>query len=698
MRRIFGLMVQWLFILLLPSATGLMDIRNSSTALVPIYEPHLSNLPQNPARFNPHLGGQDWTMCCTLAVNESLVIENSTLYIREGQTFFTGTIDSLEEFPRFPCGATFNGTMTAPHQQFWVPYSWCYNRCPGWPMTKINNFEGWLKPMISFILPSLIFCLNIPRRRQLDFPTILFSNMAVELSNVPLVLLKIIIASIIVAADTLLWTCVVLSAASPMIVSGIYEALLDARLLAYLESRTDENSLTARQKAHMLLVVLIGNLDEDAWHSSKLFIENLPEDGARSNNESLQTTTGQTTIEARTSPIAGTGIPNQNHNTGTPNPPRSTTITGRFRQHSYNAEQLKKIVAFKWRLAAMLDSQVSFGSSVGAPVLYYVASFIWSVFEIRERLGSYVTAHQLAAGMFWMTVPHLALISCLLLAGNNPNIWQSAVIDSVLASDDPAVNRISTTDHSTPFIGRMLDHRFALVFKKSMFKPAWMWNRGSNKAKWIAKLGDEYPYLRSMREEVLESRIEMDIWTSSLYGFVLYFIPAFFSGLVSYTTPQTGFGCRSIIILVYGISQLLLQLLWVFRWYFYDRYERGSAEISGHAFAKSTPIKYLWYFLFTFTTFLSALASIGGTIFVLMNVLTNCLCAIPARHWLNLWTSPDALIFVDDATYEQIYYAQMWWFPAGVISVIFMIVVTYIGWWYQRSLRQRFHGLVSKID
>ncbi|KAI6091564.1 hypothetical protein F4821DRAFT_226394 [Hypoxylon rubiginosum] len=712
----------WLVVLWFPTTMGQTSSRNSSTDLVSIYEPQLANLKYDPATFNPYLGGQNWTMCCALAVNASLVIDNETLYIRPGQTFFTGTIESLEAHPRFPCGATYNGSaLNAPRQQFWIDYSWCQDRCPGWPVTKASNFDKWLKPMISFTLPSLIFCLNIPRRRRLDLPARLFSDKSLDLSNLFLFALKVPFASLVVTLDIIIWTCVSFSVAGPMLTSGIYEAILDARVLSFLDSRSKENLPTVQQKAHTLLSILIGNLDINAWHSSELFVQDLPTHvigkrfGRSASADTLTPTEEQASISAPDWPLKAS-LPS------TPSDSASTIRHGKIFRTEY---QRRKTLAAKWRLRSMLDSQVSFGSSVGAPVLFYIGSFIWSVYEVEEDLGSYVTAHQLACGMFWMTIPHLALVSCLLLAGNNPNIWQGAISESFLQYDDPffiqtqdlahtdrdsghgrirgitrkpTFNSIRATKAINPSGSGIFDQFFGLAFKESKFKPAWMWNRGPNKAMWIHNLGEQYPYLRHMREDVLEKRFSRDLWASGLYGFILYFVPTLFGTIVSYTTPQTGFGCRSIIMLTYAASQLCLQILWILRCYFFHNGKNRALQDSGHTTTKPTWINYMWYSLFLLSAFMGALTSIGGTIFVLANVLTNCFCALPAKYWWDRFTNPNARIFVDDATYEQVYYANKWWFPAGIVGVVFMIIVAYIGWWYQRSLRQRFHDLVEGID
>jgi len=60
--------------------------------------------------------------------------------------------------------------------------------------------------------------------------------------------------------------------------------------------------------------------------------------------------------------------------------------------------------------------------------------------------------------------------------------------------------------------------------------------------------------------------------------------------------------------------------------------------------------------------------------------------------------TPDALALFGSATWQQLYYANTWWLPTGIVSAVFMVVVAYIGWWFQRSLRLQFRDLASKID
>ncbi|KAI5861434.1 hypothetical protein GGS23DRAFT_606301 [Durotheca rogersii] len=696
--------------------------RVSSTVLAPIYEQGLSNLKQSPVLSNPYIGGLDWRMCCKLAVNETVFVENGTLFIRPGQTFFTGTIESLEEFPRFPCGAQFDGNLEAPRQQFWVPYSWCHDRCPGWGLTKFTSPEEWLKPMILFIIPSVAFCLNIPRRRRLRVPSTVFSNQYLNFTAFLSFILKLPLASFIITLDIVVWTCVVFSTAGIMMTSGVYEALLDARVLGYLRKKIHDNSFTVLERACVLLVVLIGNLDDDALTSSRASVDSLPND----------------TVLSRVQTERHNSLTAHNSNETAAHAPQGPDDSGSLPNigHIYTREEKRKIDAFKQKLKAILDSQVSFGSSVGAPVVFYIASFIWSVYEVREDLGSYLTAHQLAYGMFWTTIPHVALVSCLLLATNNTNIWEAAAPEAATlesatpqtAASETTASEATESEAATPraatpkaavvretavvkegldrptwlrhLLQKLLDAVFASAYETSKFKSAWMWNRGENKGTFIRKVAKRNEFLEKMYREVLKDTLGKDLVITESHSYNWEKTPLF-GRTPHLTTPQSGFGCRSLIILSYGASQLWLQMLWLLRWYItsFEEEDKGKhAKPWLAAIARSPLMNAVWLFLVIPGVLLGALSSIGGTILMLLNVLTNCLCAIPTRYWAQRWSHPKAQLFVDDATKEQVDAAQTWWFPAGIAAAVFMVVVAYMGWWYQKSLRERFRHLADSID
>lgn len=359
---------------------GFVLPQNSSDPLVDIYKPWLVDLPHDPADFNPYLGGQNWTRCCALAINESIAIVNDTLQIRPGQTVFHHNRSLLEQFPQFPCAATFNGSLIGPPQDFWTSYSWCADRCAGWSVTKPNDFDNWLRPLVSFILPSLVFCLNIPRRRTLGLPQKFFTAGQLSLHQLVLFAIKMPLAAVIVAVDLLLWLSVIFSLAGPILMSGLYEAILDMKILHFVETRIGRAGLSVRERAHLLLVVLIGNLDcELAWEPSNRFVQDLPDD-------SLLERFGRRRSSAATAalfqwnlntiqgdqPVNGPGLPHQAPGVHPAN---------------YPEDQQARINRVKYKLSAMLDSQPKFAITVGAPILFYIGSFIYSVFDVNKNLG-----------------------------------------------------------------------------------------------------------------------------------------------------------------------------------------------------------------------------------------------------------------------------------------------------------------------
>jgi hypothetical protein len=360
-----------------------------STSLAPIYEPYLTNLPDDPSTFNPIIGGQSFDMCCRLAVNESLYIDNGTLRKRPGQTVYRGDFATLEQFPTFPCTATFNGSLKGPHQDFWTSYSWCHKRCPGWAATRADDFNSWLKPLVAFIFPSLIFCLNVPRRRRFELPSILFTHHQTLLSSCVWYLIKIPLASIIVTLDTVIWLAVVFAMAGPLLVSGIYEAILDLRTLNFLEAQIVAGSLTIQQRAHILFVILIGNLDQTpAWDHSKALVDLLAIYNVRPSINTCPAPADK--------PIPNTGVKVAQPGSQAESLVVGSTHTEKSSSKSANEpmpiqESLarnQQVIEAKTKLQAMLDAQYSFGGTTGAPVLFFVGSFVWTCFEIKSSYGN----------------------------------------------------------------------------------------------------------------------------------------------------------------------------------------------------------------------------------------------------------------------------------------------------------------------
>jgi hypothetical protein len=71
-----------------------------------------------------------------------------------------------------------------------------------------------------------------------------------------------------------------------------------------------------------------------------------------------------------------------------------------------NAAVYKRLVEeTKSRLHAMLECQHSFGTTVGSPVAFFIAAFIYTLVNTLSGLGNETLSLSLAFGFWWMTVP-----------------------------------------------------------------------------------------------------------------------------------------------------------------------------------------------------------------------------------------------------------------------------------------------------
>lgn len=78
---------------------------------------------------------------------------------------------------------------------------------------------------------------------------------------------------------------------------------------------------------------------------------------------------------------------------------------------------------------------------------------------------------------------------------------------------------------------RALKGYFYRPVSSSKYNTAWMWNRGTNKLAWIARMCDDDPDLLLLRRRVLG--LGMDGWllSTTLPTAFLYVMPAFLAGM-----------------------------------------------------------------------------------------------------------------------------------------------------------------------
>ena len=167
-------------------------------------------------------------------------------------------------------------------------------------------------------------------------------------------------AAIIVSIDTIAWLLTIFALSGPILVSGVYEAFLDNILLEYVQDNIDTGGLNTTIRARILYTILVGNLDINA----------VP-DGEDPRNSAWN---------------------HINADDADPNHPENDSLLRELRAPNDVAPDADRT---KTRLRTMLASQYSFGVTVGAPVLFFCASFIYSLIDNYSNLGENDTSHAL---------------------------------------------------------------------------------------------------------------------------------------------------------------------------------------------------------------------------------------------------------------------------------------------------------------
>ena len=225
--------------------------------------PQLANFTlSSPSTYRPNLGGMNLTRCCLLAINSSFDVENGNLSLIDTSFLSPDTTPAsfllAAKNGQFPCGATFNGDLAgAPLVK--ASYPWCSTNCKGWQISQAKKLQQWIGPMIAFILPCLVFCLSVPRRRKLEVSYRLFQSQQGSSWAFLVAPARFLVSVLIVMLDTLIWLSMCFAFAAPMILSGVYEAFWDHRVLGFLNA--EHKSVTIETRARLLHIILVGNLD-----------------------------------------------------------------------------------------------------------------------------------------------------------------------------------------------------------------------------------------------------------------------------------------------------------------------------------------------------------------------------------------------------------------------------------------------------
>lgn len=222
--------------------------------------------------LSSRVGGQNFTHCCLLAVNQSLTLNEPGGTVSFGTpTYFQPpslTIPELENAlsgdPGFLCRAS-RGSSPAAAPVVRVPYDWCLSQCRGWEISRVSLPQQWVGPLVKFILPSLAFCLSIPRASKLRMPDVMAQVRRWSLVWFATCWIGLLWALLLTVVDKIVWLSICFAFAGPMLLSVVYEYTLDSKVLNFLDEsnrrRKDDGAhISSRLTAQLLLAVAVGNL------------------------------------------------------------------------------------------------------------------------------------------------------------------------------------------------------------------------------------------------------------------------------------------------------------------------------------------------------------------------------------------------------------------------------------------------------
>jgi hypothetical protein len=389
----------------------------------------------------------------------------------------------------------------------------------------------------------------------------------------------------------------------------------------------------------------------------------------------------------------------------------------------------------KTRLTTMLGCQASFGAAIGAPVVFFLGAFLFSVFSNLQVVGDNDTSHALAFGMWWMTIPHVAVVGGCLLAGNNPNTLEAIACGAIEGWSQISPRDQDRDEEQVHWIKSLFRWVVTLYkpFYTSVYRPVWMWERGRNKREWIRHVLEEHwnvvnadgtrtqkptwnwnTYIRStvskfkrmprlssakptdeeaptakQKEGVDKFDIDFFDWIELLsIDIILLLIPFVLAFLTSYYTPAIGLSCRTFTFLLYFCFQILLSIVWA--WDF--PHPQPSPLITRAEWVPIIHNRPTIYCLIRGFCFLGSLfTAVIGTLMQILGVYRNCLCTIP----MSAWGSRDFMLPISTNTGDDIRYARHYWVNTAIASIVLLIVVCYVGWWYQRHWRYRFTNILD---
>ncbi|KAF5650619.1 glycoside hydrolase family 3 [Fusarium sp. NRRL 52700] len=568
---------------------------------------------------------------------------------REANAFVSPNNGSTTPMDNLVCGQVYNESSPAAPNAY-ITYNFCKSECSGWGVSSVKNADQWAGPIVQFILPSVIFSMNIPRAFEFVSSQWLDSLVLGDRRGWQRVVLSLLMtfpAMLFVAADTIVWVMTIMCMAGPMMVAGLHEALLDFKILRSLKRRT--------------------YIPESVFGGPR-FSEEIPLDSMGHNlaTNNVEGTDGlRDKVELLVTVLAG----NLRLKTYEDWPDNLVLIsnallaTGRRRFTEANqdypsvSEQLKRL----------MTAQSAFGAIVGAAVVFYLGAFIYTILDLLGDKSNQDAAISLAFGVEWMIIVHVAIVNGFLLASNNPS---------------PATMLIGRRLSTLKPLKRIL---FPPIYD-GVLQPVFMWCRGVNKMEWLERTR---PWRRGDDIFMNDVRIKKREYLGWIIipTIILISLPPAAGAVVAWQTPPRGWGCRSLCFVTYAGFQMVLTPL----------YFIISRESSGETKRKTTfqrVTHWLLVLLFSVMVLLSLFTSIATTLMQIIGVFRNCFCYVNSGMWLNL---NNAIVNVASDT-EDRRNSSDGWIVMGGVATAFMAACSFFGWWFQMNIRVSFDDAIKDID
>ncbi|KAL1844814.1 hypothetical protein VTK73DRAFT_1737 [Phialemonium thermophilum] len=226
----------------------------------------------------------------------------------------------------------------------------------------------------------------------------------------------------------------------------------------------------------------------------------------------------------------------------------------------------------------------------------------------------------------------------------------------------------------------------------SPFVPVTLWDRGRMKKRWLEGTA-------AWRHEWFRKRVKIRLgwFLIPAFAFLLILIPTSLAFTISYTTPRTCLGCRSLVFLVYTCAQV--PIIAASTWWTYRSDTDPIRTIRGtlrSPTALSVALLLVSAFVAALVLGASLFASFTGTVLQLTGTLSNCVCSIPAASWLSRGRLGELINLASDTAQHRMW--SFLWSACGYATVSFMAVMTYLGWWCQMVLRRKLYVEISKLS